>query len=225
LSHPAQAGYAAVVKGSIWFALLLVVDGGVVGCGHRQRAPRTTYTAAPSSAPTGPSAPACTDQPVQNGSVITGDVVTCEGSYAVALPDLKQAGMTQAARYALLAGRTHLLVIGETNELTPGQTSAVECVQSEKDARRAKKKHASAEAPAGTVDPNGGTSPPPTVNGKNCHGGEPIPGTEGHVLHLSVSFLSATEATSVPNAVNASELLGMSAPAPAPGPAGYPRTQ
>jgi hypothetical protein len=156
----------------------------------------------------------------------------------VAYPTMKQAAMVQAARYAMLARRTHLLVIGESNELTPGMQSGTQCVERETEAsRRARVAHAIGQGfngntsnttahcrdnYAGGFDCDATTTapsytPPPRMRtDTTCTGGDPIPGTEGHILRLSISFLAASEAASLPTAVSALRLLGIPEPVTTP---------
>jgi hypothetical protein len=143
--------------------------------------------------------------------------------------------MAQASRYALLARKTHVLLVGETHWATQGQISGVQCQTMETEAsRRARVWHAVGEGLAssnttahahcrdnyaGGVDcdttTSGGyrpTAPPPVRTDTVCSGGEAMSGTEGHVLQLSISFLGLDEALGLPNALSAYRILGYPEP-------------
>jgi hypothetical protein len=213
------------------------------GCLHHGREPLNSYSAAPTRPPPGPAYPSCQDQPVQSGGIVTGDLVTCEGNYTVTYPVLRQAGLAQAARYALSLRRTHILSIGETNHATQGQLSGVDCKTFETEKSRKRRMwhaigesiardtsttHANCSGSGNSFDCTATTygatahSPPPPVNtDTTCTGGIAIPGTEGHVLQLSIVFLNSDEAASSPLAQSAQVVLYAKPEATSEG----PRTQ
>jgi hypothetical protein len=220
------------VRGVLW-ALVVTITGCIRGPGP----PLHTYAAAPEQPPPGPSQPVCSDQPVQTAGVITGDIVTCQGNYVVPYNAMKGAGMAQGSRYALLARKTHVLLVGETHWSTQGQINGVQCQTSETaESRQARAWQAAGEALAssnttthancrnnyvGGVDcdatTSGGYRPsaaPPIRTDTVCSGGDVVPGTEGHVLQLSLSFLGPDEAAGLPMALSAYRILGYPEPAP-----------
>ena len=102
---------------------------------------------------------------------------------------------TIAAKATFAARRTHFVIGRE--ERRPG-APATRCPEPDRD----EKLRARFENMSGT---------PAEPKQEGC---KPVPGSEGHVLVLAVSFLRSAEAATVPGARSAAEVLGMSAPAP-----------
>jgi hypothetical protein len=60
-----------------------------------------------------------------------------------------------------------------------------------------------------TRGPEMDRAPPPMRTETNCSGGTVVPGTEGHVLQLSIAFLDSQEAAAKPSAVSVYQFLGI----------------
>jgi hypothetical protein len=156
------------------------------------------HPAPPSPSPQTWKAPSCITEPSETAGPPTGATVTCAGGSAVSFEDLREAAIFDAAKATLAARRTHLVIASEEHR---AGAPATECPKPDPDEKlRARFEYMS----GGQVETAGKNRP--------C---KPIPGSEGHVLALTVRFLRSAEAAT-PGARSAAEVLGMAPPAPAP---------
>jgi len=156
------------------------------------------HPAPPAASQTTWKAPACAAEPVETGGPPAGATIICQAASAVSYEELREAAVFDAAKATLAARRTHLVIARE--ERTQG-AAATQCPKPANDeALRAR-----LEYMTGNQVPTGGKPGP-------C---KPVPGSEGHVLALTVRFLRNAEAATVPGARSAAEVLGMSPVAPA----------
>lgn len=155
------------------------------------------HPAPPAASPPTWKAPACAVEPAEGGGPPTGATVICEGTGAVSYEELREAATFESAKATLAARRTHLVIAGEQRR---GGAPDTQCPKPAPDENlRTRLEYMT----GGSVPTSGMPGP--------C---KPIPGSEGHVLALTVRFLRNTEAATVPGARSASEVLGMSPPAP-----------
>jgi hypothetical protein len=157
------------------------------------------HPAPPAPSPPTWKAPLCSTQPSETAGPPTGATVTCEGVSAVSYGDLREAAIFDAAKATLAVRRTHFAIARE--ERRPG-APATDCPKPDRDAQLRDRFEKMTGAPAETA-----------TNQAPC---KPVPGSEGHVLVLTVSFLRSAEAATMPGARSAAEVLGMSTTAPVP---------
>ncbi|MDB4982897.1 MAG: hypothetical protein JWM82_3649 [Myxococcales bacterium] len=138
--------------------------------------------------------PVCWEKPARDANGALSDSVVCQGGHLVSYEAMKSAGLATASRYALTMGKTHVLQTSEANWLTAGEVSSVDCFVVTRQPSYFQARNY----------PLLGWPQPET----SCAGGVVTPGTEGHVLRLTISILSSAEAQREPGARRAFEVLG-----------------
>jgi hypothetical protein len=163
------------------------------------------HPAPPPPAPPTSKAPLCSTQVIDTAGLPSGATVICRAPSTVAYDELHEAATFDAAKAAMAARRTHLVTAREEKR---AGAPAERCPEPPAPDNDEKLRLRFSNMTGATTQPVSKKEP--------C---TPIPGSEAHVLELTVRFLRAAEAATTPGARSASQVLGMWSGSPTTPPA------